>query len=67
MHRKGLVSIWFFIGALLLIYGLIIVVSDLVMERPNTVMADLRPGLWWGGFLVVVGAIYSVIFRPGQD
>ena len=43
------------IGVLLLIYGIIIVVSELTMPTPNVIMADLRPGLWWGGLLTVIG------------
>jgi hypothetical protein len=61
-----MISIWFFIGSLLLIYGLIILVSELVMPEPKVVLADLRPGLWWGGLLTVLGAVYSYIFRPGR-
>ena len=67
MHRKGMLSIWFFIGALLLIYGLIILISELTMPTPHVVMADLRPGLWWGGLLTVIGAVYTFVFRPGRD
>ncbi len=67
MHRKGLVSIWFFIGVLLLVYGLIILISAIVMPTPHVEMAELRPGLWWGGLLTAIGAVYSVMFRPGRD
>ena len=66
MHRKGLISIWFFIGVLLFIYGIIIVIAELTMETPHVIMADLRPGLWWGAFLTAIGAVYSVLFRPGR-
>ena len=65
MHAK-MISIWFFIGTLLFIYGLIILISALIMPLPNVVMADLRPGLWWGGFLTVLGGIYSYLFWPGR-
>ena len=67
MHKRGLVSIWFFIGVLLLVYGLIILVAEVTMPMPHVVMADLRPGLWWGGLLTAIGAVYSVVFRPGRD
>ncbi len=66
MHRKGLVSIWFFIGVLLFIYGIIIVISDLTMETPHVIMADLRPGLWWGAFLTAIGAVYSCSSAPAD-
>ena len=65
MHRH-MISIWFFIGSLLLIYGLIILVSELVMPTPNVALAELKPGLWWGALLTVLGGVYSYIFRPGR-
>ncbi len=65
MHHR-MISIWFFIGSLLLIYGLIILISALVMPMPNVELAELRPGLWWGGLLTVLGGVYSYIFRPGR-
>ena len=64
MEGRGLISIWFFIGLLLFIYGLIIVVSAFAMPLPDVVMADLRPGIWWGAFLTVIGAVYAYLFRP---
>ena len=65
MHAS-MVSIWFFIGALLLIYGLIILGSAVLMPTPDVVMADLHPGVWWGGLLTVLGAVYTYVFRPGR-
>ena len=65
MHAK-MISIWFFIGALLGIYGVIILTSALIMPLPNVVMADLRPGIWWGGLLIVLGGVYTYVFWPGR-
>ena len=65
MHHQ-MVSIWFFIGSLLFIYGLIILISELVMPTPNVALADLHPGLWWGVLLTVLGGVYAYIFRPGR-
>jgi len=68
MHRPGMLSIWFFIGTLLLIYGVLILGAGLYElssppEHP-VVLANLHAGIWWGGLLVLLGAIYMIRFRP---
>ena len=70
MHRQGMVSIWFFIGALLLVYGILITGAGLYElsnppEHP-VVHAELHAGIWWGALLLVLGIFYSVKFRPGR-
>ena len=70
MHRQGMVSIWFFIGALLLLYGILIMGAGLwelghPPEHP-VVHAELHAGIWWGALLFILGAVYSVRFRPGR-
>jgi hypothetical protein len=66
--NKG-VSIWFFIGSLLLIYGAIITVANVVeMVNPSIgrqiVLKELNFGVWWGILLLIVGLIYFISFRP---
>ena len=68
MHRPGMISIWFFIGALLLVYGVLIFgagVYELISppEHP-VVLADLHAGVWWGALLIILGAIYTIKFSP---
>lgn len=68
MHRPGMISIWFFIGALLLVYGVLILGAGLYElvsppERP-VVHAELHAAIWWGVLLMVVGALYSFRFSP---
>lgn len=70
MHRPGMISIWFFIGALLLAYGLLICgagIYELVSppEHP-VVLAELHAGVWWGALLIALGAIYTIKFAPGK-
>jgi hypothetical protein len=71
MHRKGMISIWFFIGALLLAYGIIITgagIYEVVANvKPTVVHGELHAGIWWGGLLLVLGIFYSVKFRPGRS
>jgi hypothetical protein len=64
------ISIWFFIGALLTVYGLLILGAGIYgwivpPERP-TAMAHLHPGVWWGALLLAVGALYSYLHFPGR-
>lgn len=71
MHRPGMISIWFFIGALLLIYGVLILGAGLYekaapAEHP-VVLANLHAGIWWGALLIVLGAFYSFRFSPWRD
>jgi hypothetical protein len=68
MHRPGMLSIWFFIGILLLAYGILILGSGLYElgnppEHPK-VLAELHAGIWWGCLLVVLGLVYTLKFRP---
>jgi len=68
MHRSEMISIWFFIGALLLVYGLLILgagIYQLVSPPANPlVLSNLHAGVWWGGLLIVLGLIYSIKFAP---
>lgn len=68
MHRPGMLSIWFFIGVLLLAYGVLICGAGLYElssppEHP-VVHAELHAGIWWGALLLVLGGIYTFRFRP---
>ncbi len=71
MHRPGMLSIWFFIGVLLLAYGILILGAGIYEyisppEHP-LVLAELHAGIWWGGLLIAMGLFYSVKFRPGRN
>jgi hypothetical protein len=60
--RKEMISIWLFIGLLLLVYGAIIEGAGIwelfVPPARPTVLADLHPSLWWGALLLVLGAVF---------
>lgn len=70
MHSSE-ISIWFFIGVLLTVYGALILgygVSELVSGHvANVVLADLHAPVWWGGCLLALGLFYGVRFRPGRQ
>ena len=68
VENKG-ISIWFFIGTLLTLYGIIITIANIyeayhpTFGRP-TVLENLHFGMWWGFLLIVIGLIYFIGFRP---
>lgn len=68
MHDDKTISIWFFIGALLLCYGVLIFCYGVyrLMNPPATapVLAELHPDVWWGAILTVLGAIYCLKYSP---
>ena len=70
MHRPGMLSIWFFIGILLLIYGILILGSGIyeLVNPPEhpVVLAELHAGIWWGALLTILGLIYTLKFKPGR-
>lgn len=53
--------IWFFVGLILLCYGVIVVAADFLGDPPTTVLAELRPRLWWGSIMAVSGAVFTAI------
>ncbi len=63
-------SIWFFVGILPLLYGLILVpygAYEAMGHEAPTVLHELHPTLWWGLLLLAFGAFYVIRFRPGRD
>jgi hypothetical protein len=68
MPREAHTSIWFFIGLILTIYGVLILgasLHDLVVPPAHSVvLANLHAGIWWGALLIVLGVIYTLVFAP---
>ena len=66
-----MISIWFFIGVLLLFYGVVILAEGLYeLSAPAThpvVLASLHINIWWGLLLLVMGGWYTAHFRPKKD
>ena len=70
MAHRDLISIWFFVGVLLLIYGVLICRAGIYglfqsPERP-VVLNELHAGIWWGGLLIALGAFYTIRFSPSK-
>ncbi len=72
MVDKHNLSIWFIIGSLLLIYGIIIFISNVYEwispSQSNTIiLSELHFGVWWGILLIIIGLIYFIAFRPWKE
>jgi hypothetical protein len=71
MHGKGVISIWFFIGALLSIYGILILGSGMYeLGHPpahTVVLANLHAAIWWGTLMLVMGGGYAIQFWPEKS
>ena len=71
MHSEEQISIWFFIGLLLLAYGILILgagIYDWSSHAASTVvLSNLHSAVWWGALLIVLGGIYCLMFRPKDN
>jgi hypothetical protein len=69
MHGSK-IPIWFFIGVLLVSYGLLITAYGIYEvatgQLANVALTELHAPLWWGATLLVLGVFYVVKFRPGK-
>jgi hypothetical protein len=69
-EHRHFISIWFFIGILLTIYGVLILGSgiySLIHPPPpdqRVVLAYLHAPIWWGALLLALGGFYTIHFRP---
>jgi hypothetical protein len=72
MHKQEKqIPIWFFIGATLSVYGLLIFgtgIYHLVSPPEQPVaMAYLHADIWWGALLTIIGLIYVLKYRPSKE
>jgi hypothetical protein len=63
---RGMIPVWFFVGVILLIYGVLILATGLYeFSHPSsTVLANLHPAVWWGALLTILGGIYVYLHLP---
>jgi hypothetical protein len=71
MRGEQGISIWFFIGTLLAIYGVLVLAADFWAQihppQQTLVLGEYRAGLWWGLLLLALGILYCVKFRPRRQ
>ena len=68
-HNHHMIPVWFFIGILLLTYGVLILATGIYefSNPPPTVLATLHPAVWWGALLIVIGGAYVYLFMPRKS
>jgi hypothetical protein len=62
-----MLSIWFLVGLILVIYGLILLGCGVYYAvnpgAATTVLAELNPSLWWGGGVAGLGLMFVIFGR----
>jgi hypothetical protein len=67
MHSSG-ISIWFFVGVLLTIYGAMILGYGLYeLTLPQMAVANYHASVWWGALMLLLGLFYGIKFRPERN
>jgi H+/Cl- antiporter ClcA len=70
-HEKQ-IPIWFFIGALLALYGVLILGASIYTwlnpPPPERMVKlwSLHAGVWWGALLTMLGLAYVIRFWPSK-
>jgi hypothetical protein len=69
--EKHFISIWFFIGSLLVVYGVLILGAGIYEwispTATDVVMSNLHVDVWWGAGMLIFGLIYVIRFWPRSD
>lgn len=68
-RHQNMLPVWFFIGILLLAYGIIILATAIQQwSHPSAVvLAGDHPDFWGGLVLLLIGGIYTFRFRPKRS
>ena len=67
-RERQMLPIWFFIGLLLTIYGVIILITAMfeLAHPPAVVLARYHAGIWGGILLLLIGGFYVLRFWPAN-
>jgi len=60
---RHMIPVWFFVGLLLSIYGILITIQGL-LEYSNPPVANYHAAVWWGIVMAVVGGFFFQRFYP---
>ena len=65
-QQHHMLPVWFFVGVLLTVYGIIILVTSILhfSHPPDVAFARYHAGIWGGILLLLIGGFYSIKFRP---
>ncbi len=68
--KEHAISIWYLIGQLLVIYGVLIGSTGIYYcffpPPQHLVLAHLHADVWWGIFMFFLGIFYVSKFRPSK-
>lgn len=69
MHEGHRLSIWFFVGFLLTVYGIIILIANIQalfsqVKNAHVVLENLHSGIWWGALLILLGILFLILHWP---
>ena len=68
MGNKPEIPIWFFIGSLLSVYGVLILGTGIYHlffpPQEPLALANLHADIWWPLLLLAIGLIYTVKYWP---
>jgi hypothetical protein len=69
--QKNRLPIWFFIGLIMALYGLIIFAAGVyayyVPPAVELALANVHAAIWWGLLMLFVGIVYIIKFRPRPE
>ncbi|MGH9402159.1 MAG: hypothetical protein ACRD2P_08640 [Terriglobia bacterium] len=67
--KKEPLPVWFFVGIIFVIYGVMILVTGLteISHPPDTVLSSLHPAIWWGAVITALGALFVVTTGPWKS
>lgn len=64
-------SIWFFVGVMMLLYGLVLLpygtYAWLANHEAPTTLHQLHPTFWWGLLIFLFGLFYTLKYRPAAS
>ena len=69
-EKHHIIPVWFFVGVLLFVYGIMIFISGVVdWSRPpaGVELTQYHAPVWWGILLTVLGGVYTLAFRPKKS
>jgi hypothetical protein len=63
-----MLPVWFFIGILLTVYGVIILATSIMdfSQSTTVVLAGVHAGIYAGIVLLLIGGFYTFWFWPGR-
>lgn len=72
MHEEHGLSIWFFVGVILTLYGIIILIANIIslvspVETHHVVLARLHAGFWWSFVLLILGVLFLILHWPARN